>query len=136
MRCNALRSARHAESGNVVPLNPADPTTEFEQARTDPPEIDGALLTEAMDRARSAFRQVSRKGFEHEIETDPERMQAFGIGAGALLTGRDLIDVYLALIERIDGGETDLDTWFLADQDAFRSQFHHLYGDRADAPDF
>ncbi len=131
----ALRSARHADTGNVVPMQPTDPAERFERIRTDPPEIDDALLAEAMEQARTAFRQVSRKGFDHEVETDPERIKAFGTGAGALLTGRELIDDYLAALDRIDRGETDLDAWFTADGAGFRTQFRHLYGDRADATD-
>ena len=131
----ALRSARHADAGNVVPLQPAEPAERFERIRTDPPEIDDELLTEAMEQARTAFRQVSRKGFDHEVETDPERIEAFRTGAGALLAGRALIDDYLAALDRIDRGETDLDTWFTADRAVFRTQFQRLYGDRADATD-
>ncbi len=88
-----------------------------------------------MEQARTAFRQVSRKGFDHEVETDPELIEAFRTGAGALLTGRALIDDYLAALDRIDRGETDLDAWFTADRAVFRTQFQHLYGDRADATD-
>ena len=131
----ALRSTRHADAGNVVPLEPNDPVERFEQMCSDPPGIDDAFLAEAMEKARTAFRRVSRKGFEDEVQTDPERIEAFRTGAGALLAGRDLIDDYLAALGRIDRSEIDLGSWFASDRAVFRTQFQRLYGERAHATD-
>ena len=110
-----------------------DPAERFERMRTDPPRIDDQRLAEAMEQAWTAFRQVSRKGFDHEVETEPERIEAFRTGAGALLAARGLVDDYLAALKRIDRGKTDLDAWFVADGAVFSSQFQHLYGGPADA---
>lgn len=79
----------------------------------------------AQGKARQAFHNLSRKGFQEEALSDPEIAQAFEIAADCLPSVRAQLKPLLARLQ--DG--TDWQQAFEADKPLFVSQFERIYGE-------
>ena len=111
--------------GNVVPLRGQTPTERFLDMLNVTERLDGELAR-IMGEARTAFRALTRKGFNDSDLEDEAIGNGFAAGAPALLTARR--DVAAFLDVRISG--IDWRAAFADDSETFRRQFHVLYGER------
>ena len=74
-----------------------------------------------------AFAEALLLDDEEEID-DPDILEGFRVGAGALLALDQQISSFVDLLDGIDREEPDLGGWFDGDKDVFRLQFSRLYG--------
>ncbi len=113
--------------GNVVALGAQAVRDEFfAQAAIAPahcPEL-GAFVA----RCARAHRRMARKGFTGFDAGDPEIVEGFAAGAGALLRIRDAVARYRARLDRLMPDAGDRDRRYRADRGLFFTQFRILYG--------
>ncbi len=79
--------------------------------------------------ARSAFNNISRKGFNEADMEDPDIREGFSVGAEALVRGRGHLADYLAILENLDEETPGLEDVFHSDRELFSKQFSVLYGE-------
>ena len=109
---------------NVVPLRGQTPSERFLDMLNVSDSLDGDLA-HLMGEARSAFRALSRKGFNESDLDDEAIRDGFAAGAPVLLAVRRDVAAFL------DGRLRDID-WeaaFTNDGETFRRQFRILYGE-------
>ena len=123
-----LRDGREETDGNVVPLHSKDPVELFDEAAEHGSDFDLDDLEETLEGTKRAFRSIARKGFDEEDLDDPEILEGFRVGAGALMALDQQISSFVDLLDGIDREEPDLGGWFDGDKDVFRLQFSRLYG--------
>ena len=90
-------------------------------------EVSEQEFGDALDDAKRVFAKISRRGFEDEALDDPEIVEGFALGAGALMAVDELIASFAGRLDDLDR-EIDLEGRFAADKDIFREQFAELYG--------
>lgn len=116
---------------NVVSISPDNPTSIFEIARNntaiEESEIENCAAI--MKEAEMAFKTLTRKGFDEDILDDPEGLEGFRMGAGALLSISGQLERFLARMELLDHHDSSLEEKFGEDKKIFSDQFNLLYGD-------
>ena len=128
-----LRKNKHQriqQDGNVVSLFDDPLQSEFDAARgrNFSNEIDEEDLEETFGDAKRAFQSFTRAGFTEEQLEDEGHLEAFRIGAGALIeVGAQLLN-FLSSISRVVRHDSLLEEKFKKDQEIFSNQFHTIYG--------
>ncbi len=112
---------------NVVALHQNTPGELMDEAIDDDMEVSEQEFGKALDDAKRVFTKISRRGFEDEALDDPEIVEGFALGAGALMAVDALIASFAGRLDDLDR-DTGLEGQFAADKDIFREQFAELYG--------
>ncbi len=115
---------------NVVALHQNTPGELMDGAIDNNMEVSDGEFGAALDDAKRVFAKISRRGFEEENLDDPEIVEGFALGAGALMAIDELIASFAGRLDDLDR-DTHLEGRFAADKDIFREQFAELYGDQA-----
>ena len=123
-----LRSGDGRAPDGAIALRRADPAALFEAARRDGIAIDRDRLDEALADARRAWEGIDRTGFEAGRLDDPDVIDGFRAGAGALIAIAGQIEAYLGRLRGIDRGDRGLDRRFADDRTIFSEQFIRIYG--------
>ena len=129
----ALRKNKHQriqQDGNVVSLFDDPIQSEFDAARgrNFSNEIDEEDLEEKFGDAQRAFQSFTRAGFTEEQLEDEGHLEAFRIGAGALIEVGAQLQNFLSSISRVVRHDSLLEGSFKKDQAIFSNQFHTIYG--------
>ena len=129
----ALQKNKHQhiqQDGNVVSLFDDPLQSEFDAARgrNFSNEIDEEELEETIGDAQRAFQSFTREGFSEEQLEDEGHLEAFRIGAGALIEVGAQLQKFLSSISRIVRHDSLLEGSFKKDQAIFSNQFHTIYG--------
>lgn len=129
----ALRKNKHQriqQEGNVVSLFDDPLQSEFDAARgrNFSNEIDEEDLEETFGDAKRAFQSFTRAGFTEEELEDEGHLEAFRIGAGALIEVGAQLQNFLSSISRVVRHDSLLEEKFKKDQEIFSNQFHTIYG--------
>ena len=114
---------------NVVALHQNTPGELMDGAIDDHMDVSEGEFGDALDDAKRVFAKISRRGFEDDGLDDPEIVEGFALGAGALMAIDELIASFAGRLDDLDR-DSGLDGRFAADKDIFREQFAELYGDR------
>ena len=91
-------------------------------------EIDEEDLEETFGDAKRAFQSFTRAGFTEEELEDEGHLEAFRIGAGALIEVGAQLQNFLSSISRVVRHDSLLEEKFKKDQEIFSNQFHTIYG--------
>jgi len=129
----ALRKNKHQriqQDGNVVSLFDDPLQSEFDAARGRDfsNQIDEEELEETIGDAQRAFGSFTRAGFTEEQLEDEGHLEAFRIGAGALIEVGAQLQHFLSSISRVVRHDSLLEEKFKKDQEIFSNQFHTIYG--------
>ena len=129
----ALRKNKHQriqQEGNVVSLFDDPLQSEFDAARgrNFSNEINEEELDETIGDAQRAFGSFTRAGFTEEQLEDEGHLEAFRIGAGALIEVGAQLQNFLSSISRVVRHDSLLEGSFKKDQAIFSNQFHTIYG--------
>jgi len=118
------------KGGNVVSLFDDPLQSEFDAARgrNFSNEIDEEDLEETFGDAKRAFQSFTRAGFTEEELEDEGHLEAFRIGAGALIEVGAQLQNFLSSISRVVRHDSLLEEKFKKDQEIFSNQFHTIYG--------
>ncbi len=125
-----MRDRQVAGDTNVVALRRNEHEELEDEAMEGQMVVSEWKFGETLDDARRAFAKISRRGFEDEALDDPEIVEGFALGAGALMVIDELIASFAGQLDDLDC-DSDLAGRFAADKSIFREQFAELYGDRA-----
>ena len=129
----ALQKNKHQhiqQEGNVVSLFDDPIQSEFDAARgrNFSNEINEEELEETFGDAQRAFGSFTRAGFTEEQLEDEVHLEAFRIGAGALIEVGAQLQNFLSSISRVVRHDSLLEEKFKKDQEIFSNQFHSIYG--------
>ena len=81
------------------------------------------------NKAKRSFTRISRRGFDEDALDDPEIVEGFALGAGALMAVDGVIATFADRLDALDR-DTSLAHRLADDMNIFREQFAVLYGDR------
>ena len=124
MRQSALEDAE-----NVVGLQQGDSLGMLNAMSSADANIDDDQFESGMSEAQGAFKQFNRAGFDGETIHEPDIVEGFRIGSGAMVAVKDQLERYLAVIASIDRGMPDLAGWGEQDHRVFSAQFDRIYGE-------
>ena len=91
-------------------------------------DYDEEDLEETFGDAKRAFQSFTRAGFTEEELEDEGHLEAFRIGAGALIEVGAQLQNFLSSISRVVRHDSLLEEKFKKDQEIFSNQFHTIYG--------
>ena len=114
--------------GNVVALRPDDPVVTFEQGLDNPASLPQDQMRGVMEDARTAFKSLTRSGFDDAAIDDAGMVEGFRMAVAALTALRDETERYRSILEDIDRGDPGLQGRFGRDRDVFQNRFMHIYG--------
>ncbi|MBT3790041.1 MAG: hypothetical protein HN725_04895 [Alphaproteobacteria bacterium] len=89
-----------------------------------------AMSDDVRQEGEETFKHLNRKGFSDNDLDDPEIMEGFSVGAGALVQARDHLADYLVVLARLQAADEDLEQTFSTDQEVFKTLFTVMYGER------
>ena len=114
---HGIMKTRGDEGANVVQFPRSD-------ASANENDDMGVIATEA----HTAFKQLTRKGFEDITDESDERGDAFRLAAAALVSMAHVLQGMLEAAGRLDGDERGLGRLFEDDCRIFSAQFDKIYG--------
>lgn len=124
-----MRQSSHEDTENVVGLQQDDPLGMFNSMSDTDTDIDDDRLDFGVSEAEDAFKRFNRAGFKEETIHEPDIVEGFRIGSGAMVAVKGQIERYLAVITGIDAGQPDLADWGEQDRRMFSAQFGCIYGE-------
>jgi len=124
-----MRDHQVTTGANVVALHQNTRGELMDEVMDRDIEVSDRDLGEALNEAKRVFAKISRRGFEDEFLDDPEIVEGFALGAGALMAIDELISSFAGHLDNLDR-DSGLAGRFAADTEIFRAQFAELYGDR------
>tara|TARA_B100000315_G_scaffold260857_1_gene326435 strand:- start:6832 stop:8475 length:1644 start_codon:yes stop_codon:yes gene_type:complete len=114
---------------NIVAFGAQNPDSVFEAARHNDNLDDIEMSSDFMADAVDAFSKLTRKGFNEDMLEDPDGIEGFRMGAGALLSISGQLETFLTRMAALDKDGEDLNSKFDQDKQVFSNQFNLLYGD-------
>jgi len=124
-----MRQSDHEDDDNVVGFHQDDPVGMFNAASRTDTDIDDDQLAAGMSEAQAAFIQFNRAGFKEETIFEPDMIEGFRVGSGAIVAVRQQLERYLVVIAGIDQGLPDLTALCKQDSRVFSAQFGRIYGE-------
>jgi hypothetical protein len=127
-----LAGQRLSDRGdNVVSFGAQNPESIFEIARNNNTQDDIEIenRSDIIVDAEMAFKSLTRKGFNDEFLSDADGIEGFRIGAGALLSISNQLEIFLSRMEALDQKTSSLGEKYDEDKRGFRAHFNRLYGD-------
>ena len=91
-------------------------------------ELDEEQLKEAVNQAEQAFKSLTRMGFTEAFLEDDQNLEAFRIGAGALVKIGSQLETFLEKVLKLSRQDREIQDLFSQDRKLFSRQFQTIYG--------